>query len=148
VFFNYSAQGWPWRPANPTSPSALAPPHGGAFLPAWSLPFGAHASAVMRRPGPGLSAQGQGSGNLPLTWPTHYREGAIAPGPGAIPAAAETSALQPAVFCRECFLMIRRRQGHVAGFSINALGFARLFCCLTEHSNLDWLKAHGPLGPA
>jgi len=39
--------------------------------------------------------------------------------------------------------MIRRRQEHVAGFSINALGFAG-YLLLTEHSNLDWLKAHGP----
>ena len=41
------------------------------------------------------------------------------------------------------FLTVRRRQEHSAGFSINALGFAG-YLLQTEHSDLDWLRRHGP----
>lgn len=41
------------------------------------------------------------------------------------------------------FVTVRRCREAVAGFSVNALGFAG--CLLqTEHSNLDWLLRHGP----
>jgi len=88
-----------------------------------------------------LSARSAGETAADLA--AHYRHGAIALGLGN-PAAAGIP-LHPynLLFCREWFLMIRRRQEHVAGFSINALGFAG-YLLWTEHSDLDWLKVHGP----
>ena len=41
------------------------------------------------------------------------------------------------------FLTVRRVKEHCAGFSINGLGFAGFLLC-TTHSDLDWLRAHGP----
>ena len=41
------------------------------------------------------------------------------------------------------FVTVRRCREGVAGFSVNALGFAG--CLLqTEHSDLEWLRRHGP----
>ncbi|MFI0401732.1 MAG: ATP adenylyltransferase [Cyanobium sp.] len=41
------------------------------------------------------------------------------------------------------FLTVRRVKEHCAGFSINGLGFAGFLLC-TAHSDLRWLRAHGP----
>ncbi|MEB3324309.1 MAG: ATP adenylyltransferase [Cyanobacteriota bacterium] len=41
------------------------------------------------------------------------------------------------------FLTVRRVKEHCAGFSVNGLGFAGFLLC-TTHSDLDWLRAHGP----
>ncbi len=41
------------------------------------------------------------------------------------------------------FLTVRRVKEHCAGFSINGLGFAGFLLC-TAHSDLGWLRAHGP----
>lgn len=41
------------------------------------------------------------------------------------------------------FLTIRRVREHVAGFSVNALGFAG-YLLLTERSDLSWLEERGP----
>lgn len=41
------------------------------------------------------------------------------------------------------FLTVRRVKEHCAGFSVNGLGFAGFLLC-TDHSDLDWLKTHGP----
>ncbi|MCT0199358.1 ATP adenylyltransferase [Synechococcus sp. CS-1325] len=41
------------------------------------------------------------------------------------------------------FLMIRRRRERVAGFSVNALGFAG-YLLLTRRAELSWLRQHGP----
>ncbi|MFM9087139.1 MAG: DUF4922 domain-containing protein [Cyanobium sp.] len=47
------------------------------------------------------------------------------------------------VFDDSWFLTIRRVKEHCAGFSVNGLGFAGFLLC-TAHSDLAWLKAHGP----
>ena len=47
------------------------------------------------------------------------------------------------LFDDEWFLMVRRRQEHGAGFSVNGLGFAGYLLC-TESSDLDWLQENGP----
>lgn len=47
------------------------------------------------------------------------------------------------VFDDHWFLSVRRVKEHCAGFSINGLGFAGFLLC-TAHSDLNWLKTHGP----
>jgi ATP adenylyltransferase len=47
------------------------------------------------------------------------------------------------VFNDRWFLTIRRVREHVAGFSVNALGFAG-YLLLTERSDLNWLEERGP----
>lgn len=41
------------------------------------------------------------------------------------------------------FCTVRRVKEHCAGFSVNGLGFAGFLLC-TTHSDLGWLKHHGP----
>ncbi|MCP9850059.1 ATP adenylyltransferase [Cyanobium sp. Morenito 9A2] len=48
------------------------------------------------------------------------------------------------LFDDDWFLTIRRVREHGAGFSVNALGFAG-YLLLTGRSDLDWLRANGPL---
>ncbi|MFQ6537185.1 MULTISPECIES: hypothetical protein [Aphanothece] len=48
------------------------------------------------------------------------------------------------LFDDDWFLMLRRRQEHCAGYSVNALGFGG-YLLATEHSDLAWLQDHGPL---
>lgn len=43
------------------------------------------------------------------------------------------------------FLVVRRRQEHCAGFSLNALGFAG-YLLATQRSDHDWLDRHGGWG--
>ncbi len=47
------------------------------------------------------------------------------------------------LFDDQWFLTVRRVKEHCAGFSVNGLGFAGFLLC-TAHSDLDWLRAHGP----
>lgn len=73
----------------------------------------------------------------------HYRRGAISLGLGDPAEAGNPRHPYNLLFCRDWFLMIRRRREHAAGFSLNALGFAG-YLLRTEHSDLDWLRLHGP----
>lgn len=47
------------------------------------------------------------------------------------------------LFSDRWLLTVRRRQDHVRGFSLNALGYAG-YLLATEDSDLDWLRQSGP----
>jgi ATP adenylyltransferase len=47
------------------------------------------------------------------------------------------------LFDDDWLMTVRRRREHWAGFSLNALAFAG-YLLATEHSQQDWLEAHGP----
>jgi len=47
------------------------------------------------------------------------------------------------IFSDHWFLTVRRQREHMAGFSLNALGFAG-YLLLSERSELDWLQGRGP----
>ena len=47
------------------------------------------------------------------------------------------------IFSDHWFLTVRRQREHVAGFSVNALGFAG-YLLLSERSELAWLQREGP----
>lgn len=72
-----------------------------------------------------------------------YREHALLLGLGDPGGPADPQHAYNLLFDDRWFLTVRRRKEHCAGFSINGLGFAGFLLC-TAHSNLDWLRAHGP----
>ena len=47
------------------------------------------------------------------------------------------------LFDRDWFVTVLREREHGAGFSINGLGFAG-YLLITQNSDLDWLRRHGP----
>jgi ATP adenylyltransferase len=88
-----------------------------------------------------LSRRQAGEDHLALA--EHYRRQAIALGIGD--PGADDRPLHPynLLFSDHWFLMVRRRVERMAGFSVNALGFAG-YLLLTNQGDLAWFRAHGP----
>jgi ATP adenylyltransferase len=82
-------------------------------------------------------------GEDPQALGAHYRRQAIALGIGD--PAAGGGPLHPynLLFSDHWFLMVRRRVERMAGFSVNALGFAG-YLLLTNQGDLTWFREHGP----
>jgi ATP adenylyltransferase len=85
-----------------------------------------------RRPGDGAEA-------LAATYHAH----ALALGLGAPAGDPRPRHPYNLMFSDHWFLTVRREREHVAGFSVNALGFAG-YLLLSEGSELAWLQREGP----
>jgi len=133
------------EPANPRNLSALAPPQGGASA-RWRLP----SRPASRDAAPwalAVSASGPAAaGGDRSDLGDHYPKG-DRPGPWGIPPAPEPFAPTTCCFLREVFLIFAAPRSMWPGFTHQCASALPVICCLTEHSNLDWLKAHGPWGP-
>jgi len=73
----------------------------------------------------------------------HYNNQAIALGIGDPGAGGSPLYPYNLLFSEHWFLMIRRRVERMAGFSVNALGFAG-YLLLTDQADLGWFRQHGP----
>jgi len=107
---------------------------------------------------PAIRAQLE-QGALPWPWPyrlsrrgpredhqalaAHYRLHARALGLGDPEQGGRPRHPYNLLFSDDWFLMIRRRRERMAGFSVNALGFAG-YLLLTSQADLGWLERHGP----
>ena len=89
-----------------------------------------------------LSPRRPGEG--PQCLAEHYRRQAIALGIGDPAAGGEPLHPYNLLFSDHWFLMVRRRVERMAGFSVNALGFAG-YLLLTRQADLGWFQKHGPL---
>jgi sulfate adenylyltransferase (ADP) / ATP adenylyltransferase len=73
----------------------------------------------------------------------HYRRQSVALGIGDPGAGGTPQSPYNLLFSDHWFLMVRRRVEQMAGFSVNALGFAG-YLLLTSQSDLAWFRHHGP----